>query len=120
MKDFKIKIINNEIGKGIQKKLFKLGYKWAGNTTDVIDLRDDVRIRTQGNWLYQCPIKDDNYKDIPYISIEELFAMEKLFIEVKLNNKYTAKVFEDNIQVGCQTFPISIVKELNEAVNRLS
>ena len=40
-------------------------------------------------------------------------------IDVKLNDKYTAKVSKDSITVGCQTFPTSILKELSEAYDKL-
>lgn len=37
------------------------------------------------------------------------------FIEVKLNDSYTAKVYLDKIVVGCQTFPIDTLDKLNVA-----
>lgn len=40
-------------------------------------------------------------------------------IAVKLNDSYEAVVTKDSIKVGCQTFPISILKELNEAAAKL-
>ncbi len=40
-------------------------------------------------------------------------------VEVKLNDEYTAVVTKDTIVVGCQTFPISALTALNEAVNKL-
>jgi len=39
--------------------------------------------------------------------------------DVKLNSEYTAKVTKDTIEVGCQTFPVSILKDLREAHNKL-
>lgn len=40
-------------------------------------------------------------------------------IEVKLNETYNAKIYMDKIQVGCQTFPITILDELLKAHNKL-
>lgn len=40
--------------------------------------------------------------------------------EVKLNSSYTAKVYKDKIEVGCQTFPVSILKELTKALKEVS
>lgn len=34
------------------------------------------------------------------------------FLELKLNDSYTAKVYDGKVEVGCQTFPISILGEL--------
>lgn len=44
-------------------------------------------------------------------------AKVKPVIEVRLNDSYTAKVEDDNVVVGCQTFPFSKVRELIEAVD---
>lgn len=40
-------------------------------------------------------------------------------IEVELNDEYTAKVFVDHIEVGCQTIPISKISSLQTAVKKL-
>jgi len=34
------------------------------------------------------------------------------FKEVKLNADYTAKVYADKVEVGCQTFPSSVLHDL--------
>lgn len=39
--------------------------------------------------------------------------------EVKLNSQYTALVSKEEIKVGCQTFPLSIVQELATAIKEL-
>lgn len=39
-------------------------------------------------------------------------------VSVKLNDTYTAEVSTDGIKVGCQTFPIEIVKQLAAAVEK--
>lgn len=62
-----------------------------------------------------CVVLHSNYVAVPYDSVE-LVPDE---IEVKLNDTYTAKVTKDSIKVGCQTFPVSILKELNEALKNL-
>ena len=38
---------------------------------------------------------------------------------VKLNDNYDAKITKDTIEVGCQTFPISILDELVAALKKL-
>jgi hypothetical protein len=50
------------------------------------------------------------------VELVKLTAKSK---EVVLNESYTAKVYSDKIEVGCQTFPISILDELIEARNSL-
>lgn len=46
--------------------------------------------------------------------------LEPNFIKVVLNKEYTAEVSKDQISVGCQTFPASKVKELQDAINKLN
>lgn len=40
-------------------------------------------------------------------------------IKVKLNDDYEAEVTKDGIMVGCQKIPLSVVKELAEAIENL-
>lgn len=62
----------------------------------------------------------DIYCDFSYPS----FCLEKVVeptqVEVKLNSKYTAIVTKTRIKVGCQTFPVSKIKELTDALNSLT
>ena len=39
------------------------------------------------------------------------------FKELKLNDNHTAKIFKDRVEVGCQTFPIKVIRELAKLVN---
>jgi hypothetical protein len=41
-------------------------------------------------------------------------------IKVKLNDTLCAVVFKDKIVVGSQTFPVSIIADLNDAYKQLS
>jgi hypothetical protein len=41
------------------------------------------------------------------------------YIEVKLNDSYTAKIYKNKIKVGCQEFPIEIVEKLKKALGEL-
>jgi hypothetical protein len=50
------------------------------------------------------------------ITFNELLEFDStLVIKVKLNDSYTADVSKEGIQVGCQTFPLSIIQELSAA-----
>jgi len=44
-------------------------------------------------------------------------VVEPEFYEVKLNNNFKAKVYKDKIEVGCQTFPIAVLKDMKEALD---
>lgn len=65
-----------------------------------------------------------------YVNIAGLFAVpinhpdlkvydKPKFEEVKLNGDYTAKVYKDKVEVGCQTFPVSIINDLAAAHIRI-
>ena len=50
----------------------------------------------------------------PCISLFDIYQKPE-HVEVKLNSQYNAIVTSDTIQVGCQKFPISILKDLQDA-----
>jgi hypothetical protein len=50
----------------------------------------------------------------PCISLFDIYQ-KPTSVSVKLNNQYDAIVTSDTIQVGCQKFPISILKSLQDA-----
>jgi hypothetical protein len=54
------------------------------------------------------------------VTFDEMFRVFNApsFVSVKLNDTNTANVYADKIVVGCQTFPISIVKDLQTAINK--
>lgn len=47
------------------------------------------------------------------------FRIKPSRVQVPLNGSYTAEVSLEGITVGCQTFPVEIVKKLSEALNSL-
>lgn len=49
----------------------------------------------------------------------KIYPPLKKFVEVELNSEYTAKVYKDKIEVGCQTFPITIIDKLAEASRKI-
>jgi hypothetical protein len=42
------------------------------------------------------------------------------YVEVKLNEQHVAVVSKNNIKVGCQSFPHSIVGELQKAIEQFA
>jgi hypothetical protein len=47
------------------------------------------------------------------------FVAQPKSIKVQLNSEYVATVTKTEIKVGCQTFPVSIIKDLSRAYNDL-
>jgi hypothetical protein len=47
------------------------------------------------------------------------FVAQPKSINVQLNSEYVATVTKTEIKVGCQTFPVSIIKDLSRAYNDL-
>ena len=50
----------------------------------------------------------------------ELATLAPQECKVKLNSDYTATVTKETIKVGCQTFPVSILKDLQKALESLN
>jgi len=42
------------------------------------------------------------------------------YVEIELNDSYTADVYMDRVEVGCQTIPKEKVKEIWDAMNKLN
>jgi hypothetical protein len=55
---------------------------------------------------------------VPFFVLELVSKSPKV-VKVKLNENHTAEVSKDGIKVGCQTFPIGIVEELEKAIKSL-
>lgn len=55
-----------------------------------------------------CVVCIDGYVSIPF----EKVTPEEEYKELKISDEYTAKVYEDKVEVGCQTIPLDTVKEL--------
>lgn len=64
-----------------------------------------------------------NYSTITKIPLTDfiykLINPKPTMVEVKLNDKHSALVTKNDITVGCQTFPITILIELNMALKSL-
>jgi hypothetical protein len=60
-----------------------------------------------------------NNSHVPVDSERLEVIVEPEYKEVDLNGSYTAKVYKDKIEVGCQTFNVSILEELIQAHKEL-
>ncbi len=49
-----------------------------------------------------------------------VWRREESATKIKLNDEYIAEVSTKGIKVGCSTFPLSVARELAEAVNKVS
>ena len=66
---------------------------------------------------------DANYSHYDQFTIHDLYTKKKISkpesIKVKLNSEYEAVVSKNEVKVGCQTFPISIIQDLVNAKDEL-
>jgi len=112
-----VKLAKSYIGKTV---VSKKGSKFK--VEEVLVIIDDNQLSkvsiTVHNYYrdnkYAIIVKNDMYSN-PITEVT-LAPAEKI---VKLNASYDAIVTKETIQVGCQTFPISILDELVEAKNKL-
>lgn len=80
------------------------GQKKSGSINEYLETHD-ICVAVSGG-VYTIPV--------------ELVEIVPESIEVKLNEKHSAKVFKDKVAVGCQTFPITIIDDLKKALEELS
>lgn len=74
----------------------------VSQTCDIVSDLEKMAIRSPK--MYKLLNPDDFFK--------AAIDMVARPIEVKLNNQYTAKITKDTVEVGCQKFPISVIKEV--------
>jgi hypothetical protein len=113
----KIKLANSYLGK-----------KFLGHTIDnvcVVCNIEQARLLNVASSFVQLALKEN----APLVVVSSLkgnvsLPLEKVVLdeeyeEVELNDTYTAKVYKDKIEVGCQTFPISILDALYDAHEKI-
>ena len=79
------------------------GASLPGDATDSLTIGEEYEIHEYG--LSYATISDWG---VPITCLEVVSTKPKS-IKVKLNDTYTAEVYEDKIVVGCQTFSIDVV-----------
>lgn len=107
MKQFKIKIYDENHSEAVQKILFKLGYRWSNSGSNVNNLQakylfgyDDYEI-THSSEESQFI----NNKSV-IATIDDLYGFYKDFNNevVQLNDNHSCVISKSNVRVGCQTF----------------
>lgn len=67
------------------------------------DIKDNgISVYVIGKNMTSSPVTDNRLKEV----------VTPKFLELKLNDTYTAKVYEDKVEVGCQTFDIHVLADL--------
>lgn len=118
---FQFRSDNHKINEIVIDTLIENGFK-AGD----MDIGRDVILRTVNNGGYVHIHQDTGVIYFGAIepkrevySIEEALKIKASTRRVKLNDSYQATVSKTEIKVGCQTFPVSVLKELMKAVEEL-
>jgi hypothetical protein len=81
--------------------------------TEGISLSVQGEAKTRGYCVYIIS-KNGKYSN-PYKAVEVV----QDFVDIVLNDQYSAKVYKDKVVVGCQTFTMDKVKEILDAGNKL-
>lgn len=126
MKEFKIKLINETLDKVIQERLFELGYRWADSYKDSYnpnpyrDYKKDTALLLQVEKITYSNsdyLNKESYKNIPWVSIEELFSFEvnKTF---KLNADFEVEIDKkkQSVKTPEGIFLFYELKELKELI----
>ena len=104
--------------------LLAAGYKYHDvDNIDVIVERYSsfpwIVFRTDTKYVGGNSAGDERYKTVNLVKLVKILSSDKRSIEVVLNDKYIAKVFDDCIVVGCTTFEISKLHELMNAWRKI-
>jgi hypothetical protein len=70
--------------------------------------------------VYKGAIEKTHILTCPDKAYETTLVWEKLDNKVKLNSEYTAEIIGEEVKVGCQTFPLSRVKEIVRVAESLT
>jgi hypothetical protein len=108
-----VKLAKSYIGKNVESTDGK--YSGLADTVEVVVDRTFLTGKNSSAWVVEyfdkhgfvVIVKSNNYWTIP---VTRLKLVE--FTEFKLNDEYTAKIYDDKVIVGCQTFKIETIKEL--------
>ena len=108
----------------VQDFLFSRGYSWESLGQVVSFVEDDLVIEKDlsDKVLYRrFKTADRQHKYYEVLGLEEFFDLfyKPEPIAVQLNSKCIATVTEDEIIVGCQRFPHSVVGKLQSAIDEL-
>lgn len=111
---FKIHVPAPELSELVQRKLFSLDKGWcAGGKNEIVKNGEVLFVRKNEISQSSKRYADNERNDIPYLSIEELFSSPKQ-PELKIG-KHEVRIFEDVVEVGCQTFEKEKVVQFVEA-----
>ena len=105
--------------------LIAIGYKYSNETCSTVEFVTDslehypvIVVYTHNKTLsgnYQIQKKCG-----PAITLSDFLKLQvEVVVEVVLNDKYTAQVSKDGINVGCTSFPLSVIDKLVEALNKV-
>ena len=117
---------NESLAIAISNRAIELGYKTCHISTKDMAYTGAVALgRRAGNSITNAGgyvpdlLRGDNVQCQELGNLNDLFYTEKYSIEkkiqVKINNQYTAEITKNNVVVGCQTFPISVIDDLYNA-----
>ncbi len=109
----------------LAKSMVGKSYKWKGKKTQEVK---SWAVTSNANWdIYSCLVCDEVCKNdvcvyvlfddkgqIPVLNKDLEEIVKPISHKLRISSDYTAEVFIDRIEVGCQTIPIEIVEQLLE------
>lgn len=119
-----IKIHNDAHRDAVQRRLLDMGGEWpvGGKQFQTNADGDLCVILDGGHWSIRHSA-DKSYGNPKIVTLDDLYEMESFgpkSAKVKLNENHAAIVTKDSIKVGCQTFPVSIIQDLADALVKVT
>ena len=120
--DIYFKVKNEAHSAAIQNALFKLGYKWVGGSPTQITCTEFSTLKfTKGQPRSIVHSVTSKTKEVAkLITLDELYDEFQPWelVEFAFNEDYTAKIRENQVDVGCQRFPNDIIDQFIETYQK--
>lgn len=124
---YQIQTTNEQEHLALMQALYKLGYRYHGTCLTPeeahrqykqwpVTVLNPPTLYMSGNQLLEASKTSMTTVDAAVF----IGVLKPVEARVRLNDEYEAVVTADGVTVGCQTFPLEKIQELNEAVKKVT
>jgi hypothetical protein len=105
----KVSIIINRLGNNTTRWFITVN---CAPGTGLTGLTGDIYLHRDGTLRNYCGVENffATFKDAATFISELSDSLS--YKSVELNGQYTAKIYKDRVEVGCQSFPIEKIKDI--------
>jgi len=118
--NLKFRVHNEQHSEAIQKRLFEMGYGWSMMDTKEIGYTNMPYIYVENCIVCGRKGRNEYFEEHKgkESTLDDLYKMSKQN-SLKLNDEYTAEIYDDKVVVGCQEFTHKSIKKLYKKLKEL-